>query len=281
MEQSVAVGERGAQLHAARRGVDHAADRFDAALVGVERTVGELQSDFGHAFQRPGRRAVAARQFEQPVFGHREVDVHFGVVGDGRELDRGTDQRTDAQRKRTHHAVGRSLDHRIGEVVGGADALGLGLGELRFGGEQLVFGCREVELRDDVALEQLFLAVVGQPGRGDAGLGCGDVGIGGLERGLVGHLVDDEERPAFRDLLSLLDEQLRDGARNLRVYVDVLASADGSRVVDRNLTVAGRNGQHGVFAGTRGRRGLSAADGCQAARSDGCLCECLLHNHLS
>ena len=280
MQQSVGVGECRTQRNAARRGVDHTADRLHATRLVVHRAVVEQQLHVGHVLERFGDRAVAARQCEQLVFGHREVDVHRRVVRNGgqRLRHRGAHQGADAVRERTHDTVRGGLDDRIGEVVGCADALGFGLGQLGFGRQQVVFGRREVELRDDVAGEKFFFAVISKLGRSDAGFGGRDIGLGGLQGCLVGNLVDDEQGLALGDLLSFVHAELPDGARDLRVDVDVLTSADCSRVVRRDFAVGRGNGHHGVFAGAHCRRGLSTRNGSQATCPNGRFHKCLLHN---
>ena len=280
MQQSVGVGECRTQRNAARRGVDHTADRLHATRLVVHRAVVEQQLHVGHVLERFGDRAVAACEVEQLVLGHREVDVHGRVVRDGgqRLRHRGAHQCTHTVGKRSHDAVRRSLDNRIGEVVGGIDLLCLGLCELCFGRQQVVLGRGEVVLRNDVAGEKFFFAVIGQLCRGDAGFGSGDIGFGGLQSGLVGHLVDDEQRLSFRHALAFVDAELPDRSRNLRVDVDVLTSADRCGVVRRNFPVGCGDGQHGVFAGAHCRRGLSACDGSQAACPNGRFHDCLLHN---
>jgi len=281
VQQPVLVGERGTQLDAAGRSVDDAADGLDAPGVVVERPVAELQLHVGHVLQGSGRGAVTTGEVEQLVLGHREVDVHLGIVGNGGELGGRTDQSADAERQSADNALGRSLDDRIGEVVGGADPLGLGLRELSLGGEELVLGGREVELRNDLAPEKLLLAVADQLGGGNPGLGGGDVGFGGLKRGLVRHLVDDEERLPLVDLLALGDAKLGNGARNLGIDIYVLPPADGSRIINGNLPVGSGDGLDGVVLGTRGDGSFDTADGRGAAGCDGRFYEFLLHNHLS
>ena len=71
-----------------------------------------------------------------------------------------------------------------------------------------VVGRREVELRNDVAGEKLLLAVVGELCGGYAGFGGLDVGLGGLQGGFVGNLVDDEKGLSLGDFLTFVDAEL-------------------------------------------------------------------------
>ena len=280
MEQAVRIGEHGAQLYAARRGVDDAADRLDAARPVIDRTVVEHQPYVGHVLERVGDRTVLTGQVEQLVLGHREVDVYVRVVRYGRQRlrNRCAYQRADTVRQGPHHAVGRSLHDRIGEVVGGVYALRFGLRELGLGGQQRVFGRQQVVLRNHVLGVKLLFAVVGELRRGYAGFGSRHVGFCGLQRRFVRHLIYDEKGLAFRNGLTLVYAEFEDGSRNLRIDGDVLTSADGRRVVDRDFAVGSGYGHHGVFRGAHCRRCLSARNGCHEAGHDGCFHKCLLHN---
>ena len=246
MEQASLVGECRAQLHAARRGVDNTADRLDAACLVVNRTVVELQLYVGHVLERVGDRTVLTGQVEQLVLGHREVDVYVRVVRYGRQRlrNRCAYQRADTVRQRSHHAVGRSLHDRIGEVVGGVYALRFGLRELGLGSQQRVFGRQQVVLRNHVLGVKFLFAVVGELRRGYAGFGSRHVGFCGLQRRFVRHLIYDEKGLAFRNGLTLVYAEFEDGSRNLRIDGDVLTSADGRRIGTRNHPVGRRNGHY-------------------------------------
>ena len=282
MEQASLVGECRAQLHAARRGVDNTADRLDAACLVVNRTVVELQLYVGHVLERVGDRAVFTGQIEQLVFGHREIDVHLRIVRNGRKRlrHRRAHQCADTVRQRTYHAVGRGLHDRVGEVIGGIYALCLGLCELRLCRQQRVFGCREVVLRHDALCEEFLLAVICQLGRCHAGLCRCDIGFCCLERCLVRYLVYDEKGLSFRNRLALGDTQFGDGSRNLRIDVDVLASADRCRVVALDFAVGSGNGRHAVLRGALLRGCLTARNGCHEACHDSSFHKCLLHTFL-
>ena len=111
-----------------------------------------------------------------------------------------------------------------------------------------------------------------------AGFGSRHVGFCGLQRRFVRHLIYDEKGLAFRNGLTLVYAEFEDGSRNLRIDGDVLTSADGRRVVDRDFAVGSGYGHHGVFRGAHCRRCLSARNGCHEAGHDGCFHKCLLHN---
>ena len=210
VEQSVLVGERRAELHGARRRVDNAADGLDTARCVVSRAVVEPQLYVGHVFQRIVDRTVLAHQTQELILGHREIDVHLRIVryGGERLRRRRADQCANLVGECSDYAVRGTADDRIGEIIGGVYALRFGLSELRLGRQQVVLGCRKIELRNHVAGEKFLLAVVSQLCRCNAGFGGGYIGLGGLQSGLVGNLVDDEERLSGADPLAFVHAHL-------------------------------------------------------------------------
>ena len=279
MEQPVRVGERRAELHAARRGIDDAADGLDAARLVVDRPVVETQLHVGHVFQRVVDRTVLAREVQQLVLGHREIDVHLRIVryGSQRLRRRRTDQRAHLVGQCTHDSVRGTGHDRIGEVVGGVHALCFGLCELRLGRQQVVLGRRKVELRNYLACEKFLLAVVGQLSGRNTRLGGGDVGFGRLQSCLIGNLVDDEKRLPVADALPLVYADLGDLARYLRIDCDILTTADRRRVIHRNGTV-GRSHCQDVVLRTLGlHRRLTTAEHEKAAGECCCTDRIFLH----
>ena len=274
VKQASGIGEYGAKLYAARRSVDHAADRFDASLLGVKRSVVEHKLHVRQRRQRFVHRAVFAGQVEQLILRQGEINVHIGVVryGGQRLGNRCAHQGTHTIRQDTDYAVGRTFHFGIGEVVGRIDELCLGLCQLGFCRQQVVLGSLQVELRNDVLGEQLFFAVVGQLSGGYAGLGSCDVGFCGLQGCLVGHLVDNEQQLSLANYFTLFNAHFGNGTRYLRVNGDVLAPTDGCRVGARNRYVRCRNCHDGIFRLASCRRSLAARYGeSHAASEQDCL----------
>ena len=85
------------------------------------------------------------------------------------------------------------------QVVVPLDLL-VGVHQGRLEGGQLRFGLKELDL-----LERLL----------ERGLRCGELGLGGLERGEERPLVDHEEQLPLPDFRALFEEDLIEGARDL------------------------------------------------------------------
>ena len=171
------VGKGGTHVRRTGLRVDDTADGLDFALQGIDAAVGELER-YGRKFRQEIVGTVLGGQFQNLTLGHREVDIHLGVVRHGgeRRSRRRRYQATYPEGNLAYHTVERAGYAGIRVVVAGIHQLSLGLSQLSLGRRVGVLGHLQIVLADDVAALQLALVFGRQSG--SLGIGASHLDIG-------------------------------------------------------------------------------------------------------